>query len=334
MSIHRFTYVAFGLCVVFSLSVFASHFAAAAIPNKKVVITFADFSERTGLVFVAKDQRFFEERGLQAEVVQVRSGPIAISALAAWDAHFYSAPASGATIGAMAGGLDVVFVAGIINKLDGYFVASPKIKTPADLKGKTLGVQSIGGGIWMFTMMALDHWGLNPERDKIQFRVIGDQSVIAQAMTMGMVDGALLGYTFSKIARGHGYHLLADLPKANIPYQHQGLLARKSFVESSPELTEQTLRAMVKAIGFIQEPTNKRAVIQSLAKWLRLPQVEGAEELYERMKILYDRRITPTREGLQNALRVLGRVNPKLGALKVEDLVDDRIARRLEREGF
>ena len=334
MSIHRFTYVAFGLCLVFFLSVFASHFAAAATPNKKVTITFADFSERTGLVFVAKDQRFFEERGLQAEVVQVRSGPIAISALAAGDAHFYSAPASGATIGAMAGGLDVVFVAGIINKLDGYFVVAPKIRTPADLKGKTLGVQSIGGGIWMFTMMALDHWGLNPERDKIQFRVIGDQSVIAQAMTTGMVDGALLGYTFSKIAQGHGYHLLADLPKANIPYQHQGLLARKSFVESSPELTEQTLRALVKGIGFIQEPTNKQAVMRSLAKWLRLPQVQGAEELYERMKILYDRRITPTREGLQNALRVLGRVNPKLGALKVEDLVDDRIARRLEREGF
>jgi len=49
---------------------------------------------------------------------------------------------------------------------------------------------------------------------------------------------------------------------------------------------------------------------------------------------VYDRRITPTRQALQNALRVLGRVNAKLGALKVEDLVDDRIARGLEREGF
>jgi hypothetical protein len=38
--------------------------------------------------------------------------------------------------------------AGIINRLDGDFVASPKILTPADLKGKNLGVQSIGGGIW------------------------------------------------------------------------------------------------------------------------------------------------------------------------------------------
>jgi len=334
MSIHRFTYAAFGLCLVFFLSVFASHFAAAATPNKKVTITFADFSERTGIVFVAKDQRFFEEQGLEAEVVQVRSGPIAISALAAGDAHFYSAPASGATIGAMAGGLDVVFIAGIINKLDGYFVASPKIKTPADLKGKTLGVQSIGGGIWMFTMMALDHWGLNPERDKIQLRVIGDQSVIAQAMTTGIVDGALLGYTFSKIVERQGGHILADLPKENIPYQHQGILARKSFVGGSPEVAEKSLRALTRAISFIQEPTNKQAVTRSLTKWLRLPQAEGAEELYERMKILYDQRITPTREGLQNALRVLGRVNPKLGGLKVEDLVDDRIARKLEREGL
>jgi len=58
-----------------------------------------------------------------------------------------------------------------------------------------------------------------------------------------------------------------------------------------------------------------------------------AEAGYETINALYNRRITPTREGLQNALRVLGRVNPKLGGLKVEDLVDDRIARKLEKEG-
>ena len=308
-------------------------FAGAASPNK-IFITFADFSERTGLVFVAKDQHFFEERGLEAEIVQVRSGPIAISALAANDVQFYSAPASGATIGAVAGGLDLAFVAGIIGKLDGYFVTSPKIKTVADLKGKTLGVQSIGGGIWMFTMMALDHWGLNPERDKIQFRVIGDQSVIAQAMTTGIIDGALLGFSFSKVVQRNGGQLLADLTKANVPYQHQGLLARKSFVDSSPDVVEKTLRSLTKAIAFIQDPANKQAVTRSLTKWLRLPPNEGVDDLYERMRILYDRRIAPTKEGLQNALRVLGRINPKMAGIKAEDLIDDRIARKLDAEGF
>jgi len=73
------------VCLFLSLAVLLAPAAFGAPSAKKVVITFADFSERTGLLFVAKDQRFFEERGLQAEVVQVRSGPIAISALAAGD---------------------------------------------------------------------------------------------------------------------------------------------------------------------------------------------------------------------------------------------------------
>jgi NitT/TauT family transport system substrate-binding protein len=333
MAIHR-PYLFFAIGLIVSCLSLPGKPAEAAGPGKKIFITFADFSERTGLVFVAKDQRFFEERGLDAEVVQVRSGPIAIAALAAGDVQFYSAPASGATIGAVAGGLDLVFIANIIGKLDGYFVALPKIKTPSDLKGKTLGVQSVGGGIWMFTMMALDHWRLNPERDKIQFRVIGDQSVIAQAMATGIVDGALLGYSFSKVAQRNGGQLLADLTKMNIPYQHQGLLARRSFVDSSPDVAEKTLRSLMKAIAFIQDPGNKQAVTRSLTKWLRLPPSEGAEELYERMKNLYERRITPTREGLQNALRVLSRVNPKFAGLKAEDLMDDRIARKLDAEGF
>jgi hypothetical protein len=67
---------------------------------------------------------------------------------------------------------------------------------------------------------------------------------------------------------------------------------------------------------------------------VRLAPSEGAEDLYERIEILYDRRISPTREGLQNALRVLGRINPKMAGLRVEDLLHDRIARKLDAEGF
>jgi hypothetical protein len=38
----------------------------------------------------------------------------------------------------MAGGLDLAFVAELINKLDGDSLVSSKIRTPADLKGKSL----------------------------------------------------------------------------------------------------------------------------------------------------------------------------------------------------
>jgi len=48
-------------------------------------------------------------------------------------------------LGAMAGGLDVVFVGGLINKLTGVFVVAPEIKGPAKLKGKTIKVASVVG---------------------------------------------------------------------------------------------------------------------------------------------------------------------------------------------
>jgi hypothetical protein len=33
-------------------------------------------------------------------------------------------------------------------------------------------------------------------------------------------------------------------------------------------------------------------------------------------------------------MRVLSRVDPKFGRLKAEDLIDERIVRKLDREGF
>jgi NitT/TauT family transport system substrate-binding protein len=321
------------LCLAIFLITLELSLACAAAPMKKVTLVFADFSERAGLLFVAKDQRLFEEQGLDVDVVQVRSGPIAISALAAGEAQFYSVSATGASLGAMAGGLDIVFIAGFINRLDGYFAVAPKVRTAEDLKGKTIGVQSIGGGIWMFTQILLDHWGLNAERDKIQIRAIGDDSVLAQAVMTGTIDAAVLGYTYSRVISQKGGRILVELPKLNIRYQGTGLVARRSFIDSSPDTVEKTLRGLVRANRFLQDKNNQPAVVRSLKKWLRLAAADSGEDLYDRIRLLYDRSIIPTREGIQSALQLLSKTDPKFSKLKADELVDDRIARKLEREG-
>lgn len=302
--------------------------------SPRVVFTFGGLNERSGVLFVAKDAGIFQKHGLDAQVVNVRSGPVGMAALASGETQFHVGSATGASIGAMAGGLDLAFIAGLINKLDGTFVASPSIRSPADLKGKRIGVQSIGGGVWMFTMLAFEHWGLNPERDNVQMRVIGDQSVLAQALASGIIDGAYLGYTFGAQMERQGYRVLADLAKLGIPYQGLGVMARRSFVDRSPEVVERTLKVMLETIAFINGRDNKAQVTRSLVRGLRLQRAEDAEAGYEMMKTLYDRRIYPSAEGLRNVLRLLGKTNENIRRLKVEDIVDDRIARKLEREGL
>ena len=80
-----------------SFVLFYTGLSDAAAPLQKVVFVFAGFNERTGFIFVAKDRKFFEEQGLDAQIVQVRTGQVAVSAPAANEAQFYSVSATDAS---------------------------------------------------------------------------------------------------------------------------------------------------------------------------------------------------------------------------------------------
>ncbi len=111
-------------------------------------------------------------------------------------------------------------------------------------------------------------------------------------------------------------------------------MGRRSFVDRSPDVVERTLRAMVETVRFINNPENKATVIRSLVRTLRLQKAEDAEPGYEMMKTLYDRRIYPNVEGLRHVIRLLGKSNEQIRKLRAEDLIDDRVVRKLEKEGL
>jgi NitT/TauT family transport system substrate-binding protein len=320
-----------GLIVGLLLGTLGAPYAHAA---GQTVISYASFNERTaGALLVAEDQGFFRKQALDVRLVYVRAGNVALSALAAGESQFYFGSGTGVTLGAVAGGLDGVFVAGLVNRLTGTFVVHPQIKTPAELKGRNIGVQSIGGGIWMITMLVLDHWGIEPKRDRINLRIVGDEAILAQALATNVIEGTYLGYTFGSLMKRQGFNVLADLATLKIPYQSTGVFVRRSFLNASPETVEKVLRAMSQATAYIEKPENKTSVMTSLYKGLRLPRFQDAEEGYELMRTLYEQRIYPNAEGIRNAIRLLGSSNEKIRQLKAEDMVDDRIVRKLEKEG-
>ncbi len=273
----------------------------AATPLTKVVMTSGSASERDGVVYVAQDH---------------------MSALSSGETQFHWGSVSGANLGAIAEGADLVFVAGFINRLSGMFMVNPQIKTPPELKGKSIAVNSLSGGGWIFSMLMLDYWGLSPERDKIQFRTLGEQAVMAQGVMSGTADAAFLGYTFGKMLQGKGFRLLADSEKLPIPYQGSGVMAKRSFIHAAPATLENVLRALLDSAAFIRNPENKAQVTKALARALRFKRVEDADDGYQSMVNLYERKIYPSVEGIRNVIR-----------LKAEDLVDDSAVRKMEKEG-
>ena len=321
------------LFILLAVLVFDHLLVHAAAPLVKVLVTTGSASEREGALYVAQDQGFFRRYGVDLTLVQARNGPVGMAALSSGESFMHWGSVSGANLGAISEGADLVFVAGFINRLTGVFAANPKIKSPTDLRGKSLGVNSLSGGTWIFTMLTLDHWGLSPERDKIQMRGLGDSSIVSQALLAGNVDAAYLSYSFAKVVENKGFRVLADLQKLPIAYQGTGIVTRRSTIASSAATLENVIRGLLDGVAFIRNPENKSQVVRSLAKGLRLKRIEDAEEGYQSMLGLYERKIFPSVDGVRNVIRLLGAGNEKIRRLKAEELVDDSVVKKLEREG-
>jgi hypothetical protein len=67
---------------------------------------------------------------------------------------------------------------------------------------------------------------------------------------------------------------------------------------------------------------------------LRITDPAAAEEGYQDLLNGLDKKLVPSVEGLRNTQRLLKPRNPKLETIKVKELIDDRIVKRLEESGF
>ena len=320
-----------GLVLVLSSIASVAYAPAAELPV--VRIAHGAFSEKIAALWVGTEQGLFRKHGVNVEVINIRSGPQTMAALVSGDIQIaYTIP--GSVVSAVTSGLDVAFFAGIVNRADGDFIAHPSVKSAEDLKGKRIGVQSIGGGVWSMAMLAIEHLGLETQRDKMTVMIIGDSPVLAQSLEQGGIEATYLNYTHSRALKEKGFPVLLDLGKAPIPYQGLAAATRRSYLKQNPQSIDSLMRGFADTVNFIHKPANKEAVTKSLAKNLRLRNLQDAETGYQTLQWIYNLDIKPTLPGIQNMQRFLALGNPKVKSVKTEDVVDDAPWQRLEKSVF
>ncbi len=325
-----------GVHLVFFVPVLLAQFLAGSIYAQRLTsfrIANGTSGENPAVLWVGVDQGFYRKHGLDVEVIFMRTGPLAMSALASSDvqAVFTS---SNNVLNVAAGGLDVVIVGNVVGRLEGDFMARPEIKKPEDLKGKQLAIQSIGGGGWANNILAMDYLGLDPDRDNIRFIVLGDQPSRIQALETGRAQASWMGSTFSAPLKKKGYTVLLEMARAPIVYLGASLVIRKSAVRSEPRLYESMLKGTLDAMRFFMKPENKPAVLKSIARVLRLPRSEDAENGYNAMVAAYNIDLRPKPEGVKKIYSILARTNPKLQSFKPETIIDDSLIQKIQASGY
>jgi NitT/TauT family transport system substrate-binding protein len=287
------------------------------------------FNEKIEALWIGVEQGIFQKHGLSVEVVDIRNGPLTLQALASDEVQVaYTVPSS--VLNAAASGMDIAFFAGLVNRPDGDLIVSPEIRTPSDLKGKRLGIQSLEGGVWSLTILALEYFGLEPTRDNIGLLTLGDQSVLTRSFVAGRIDGAYLSYGYRPRLKDVKHRLLLDLGKSSIAYQGLALVGRRPYLRQNPRLIDGLLSGIAESVAFVKDPAHKEEVLKSLQKNLRFKNLPQAEPSYEALQWLYATDLKPALPGIQNVARLLSASNPKMSKLRLAEMIDCAPLKRLE----
>jgi NitT/TauT family transport system substrate-binding protein len=297
----------------------------------KIMIGYASMSSVVTTLWVAQERGFFAKNGIDVQTIFIPGSPTLVASLNTGDLQFGYTGGT-ATLGAAAGGLDIKILAAFSNHIQTDLVVRPEIKTPNDLKGKRIGVTSIGGTGWMSAMLALEDIGLNPDRDKILFAAFGDQRVITQALETGTIQGASLAGVFSQRLKRSGYNFMADVEK--IPLVGTSVVVKGDYLTTHQVIARNTLKALIEGHGFTLNPSNKAAVIEIMTKKLGITDPVAANDGYEDYVRRTDRKAFIIVDGLKNIQRFMKLRNPKIGDISLDRLVDESILREFEKSGF
>ena len=304
--------------------------ARAAPPLSKVIIGYATVTRMVPL-WISYERRFFIKYGVEAEQVFVRSSPILTAALVAGGIDV-GIIGGNPVLSAAAGGADLKIVATLSSRSGVDLIARPGIKSAKELRGKRVGVQSIGGTVWLYTIFGLEQLGLDLRRDKILTPVIGEYAILAQALETGTIDAVFMAVpAFSQRLNQKGFPILAKL---SVPVAGNVFVATNSYLRQHSDAMENVLRALMEGLAYSLDPRNKASVFDTLMKHLKISDPALVEETYQNLFKELDRKPYPSLEALQNIQRIMRGSNPQLEDVNVAALIDNSFIRKLDESGF
>ena len=313
--------------------VLAAVIASNVIAQDKVRMGLSSVSGLHAAVWVAETKGFFRKQGIEAEVIVTGQGGTAgISALLANDIQMVNSAGDVLVAAALRGG-DTVMVASVVNKGLQRLVTKPEIKTPADLKGKRIGVTRIGAVSHSVLLMMLQRWKMTV--NDIQVLQLGSSPNMLASLDKGGVEGGVLTIPSMFVAEDRGYRVLLDMADTDIFYLHTMVATTRQYIKNNRDKVLRFLRGYVEGIAFVKQ--NKKESLDIVKKKLRI----GAEQernLDRSLDLLitkyYENIPYPSIRGVETVLGFIEKDNPKAKTADPKSFVDDSLLREIEASGF
>ena len=274
-------------------------------------------SAESVLFSIARDSGVLKPNQLDVEVIFIAGGTLSMQALIGKSLDFLC---TGGTpyIVAYLEGAQTKLIGGVNNKLPYGFVSLPNIKTPAQLKGKRIGISRFGSTDDFAVKLALTQFGLTAK--DVNITQVGSAATRLTALQAGSIDAAVLTLGLVQIGQKSGLNLLLDFIEKDIEYQQVAIIARDDLLKSRADMVRRFMKSYLDSVRFYK--TQKEVAIRETMKRLRTGDRAIAEFDYnQRVRSLPDDG-KPSLKGMQLALDDIAKDNPKAKNLTVQQLID------------
>jgi len=282
---------------------------------------YSALSAGIGTLWLTHEEGYFKKHGLDSHLIYIRGGTTAVQALLAGEIQFgHLSPAPMMT--AWAQGADFVWIGTTTHQMVFTLLADAAITKGAELKGKRIGITRIGSASDLAVRTALEQFGLGP-KDITMISLGGIPDILA-AMRAGAVQAGILSPPTSTAARDLGYRPLLHIPDLGREFTFSGIAARRSFVQSQPEVARAYMASLADGAKVYRE--DGRAALRVLRKYLR-----AEERILEGGYKEYAAAITsppyPGLKGLEAVRDSLLDSTPQLKGVDLRKFVDDRFVK-------
>jgi len=301
--------------------VLALVFSQTSLAQTKMTIAYSSIGPMATGVWMAKESGAFDKYGIQADIILITSGPVAVQSLIGGDLQAVSA-ASNAVINAILNGAPIIAVGGTANRPYHRLFVQPEINRLEDLRGKTLGVTRFGSITDNLTRILLRRNGLE---GAVNVRQMGGTIEVAAAFQNRLIAGAVTSEL--RVTPPSQPKILVRLVDMGIPYSMNMLAVQREYYRRNPENVEGMVRAYADGLAFMHR--QKERAVKIIAKYSRLTDSKMIEDFYSDSATYLDRIPRAEPEAVQTILEFMGKKG-----IPVETFQDNSVIDKLTREGF
>ena len=310
--------------------------AASARAQDKVRIGLSAISATSGSIWVAEEKGLFKKHGLDAEVIIIGGGASrVVSSLIAGEIQF-SVGGGDAVIRAGLRGADGVLAASPMKTGLQRMMVRPEIKTPADLKGKSIAVTRFGSASHWVLQLFLRKWGMRT--DDIKMLQLGSSPAMFASLEKGGVDGAVFTIPTFFLAEERGYRILADPVEMEIYYLQNSVDTTRSYLKRDRDQALRVVKVLCEGLAYFQK--NKKESIEVLQKKLRIQSAQERDVKYLELSYqlladkFYNRVPYANPKAIETTLEFISSEEPKAKGANPKQFLDESLVREVEASGF